>query len=58
LVRMYFDDGFFIIRGKSKQEIIPMINSLITWPGNTVRWGERSIKMYTARELCTQQIPS
>jgi hypothetical protein len=55
LVRMYIDDGVFIIRGKTKQDVIPLITSLISWPGNTVKWEEESIKIYTAEELCSQQ---
>jgi hypothetical protein len=56
LMRMYIDDGFFIIRGKSKEQAKTIIHSLIQWPENTVQWEQDSLKILTAEELCKTKL--
>jgi hypothetical protein len=50
---MYIDDGLFIIRGKTKDQAISLIHSLIRWPLNPITCEPSSIKIFTAQELTT-----
>jgi hypothetical protein len=54
LIQLYIDDGFFIIRGLSKDQITPMINSLISHERSQVVWEESSITMKTVNELLSE----
>jgi hypothetical protein len=53
LIKMYIDDGFFIVRGQTKAQAIDLIHTLIRWPNNSIIWESDSIKLYTAQELTT-----
>lgn len=54
--RMYIDDGFFIIRGIPKQEVLTSLNHLIQWPNSRTQWDPDSIKIATIKELETSSI--
>lgn len=51
LLRLYIDDGFFIMRSTQKEEVIPLINRLIQHERSLVVWETSSITIKTVKEL-------
>lgn len=51
LIKLYIDDGFFVIRDVEKNEVTSLINLLIAHERSQVIWEESSITMKTVMEL-------